>query len=278
MRHLQSNIHHLLADWDAAKRIHTVEAYVAFLLQHPASKRVADARAAIESLDWSSTQATGSREALEAFIRKYPKSPNAQKASDMVWDLAAPELVKAAAGNNWNRVRSLVEAGADVNANLNGGVTALMYASFQGNMEMVKLLVEKGADINHVSGTESPLFLSDSNYYRDSRKSHPEIVTYLVSAALKHKNFRSPSVKEIRDMTWHVVNKEGWNAGHIGIELVTVVRNTNDKSRIDVTGDVSTWNNVARMELGKWYLTIVPEGDKWKATGKPENEELLHKK
>jgi hypothetical protein len=85
-------------------------------------------------------------------------------------------------------------------------------------------------------------------------------------------------VKEIREMTWHVVNKEGWNTGHIGIELVTVVRNTNDKSRIDVTGDVSTWNNVARMELGKWYLTIVPEGDKWKATGKPENEELLHKK
>ena len=265
-------------DWDAAKRTNTVDAYEAFLRQYPASKNGAEARSAIDSLEWNSAQSVGSREALEAFIRKYPKSPNAKKASDRVWDLAAPELVKAAAGNNWGRVKSLVETGADVNASLNGGVTALMYASFQGNMEMVKLLVEKGADINHVAGTESPLYLCDSNFYRDSRKSHPEVVAYLVSSALKHKDHRSPSVKDIREMTWDIVNSEGLNAGSIGIELLTVARNVHDKSKIEVAGNVATWNKSARFELGQWYLTIVAEGDKWKATGKPENEGLLYKK
>jgi ankyrin repeat protein len=46
-------------------------------------------------------------------------------------------------------VRRLVEAGAEVNAASNSGVTPLMNAAGMGNKEAVELLIKKGADVNH---------------------------------------------------------------------------------------------------------------------------------
>jgi ankyrin repeat protein len=42
----------------------------------------------------------------------------------------------------------LIEEGADINAQNNKGVTALMIASFRGKTKVAKLLIEEVADLN----------------------------------------------------------------------------------------------------------------------------------
>ncbi len=46
------------------------------------------------------------------------------------------------------KVRSLIDAGEDVNAEAEYGETALMAAAEKGQVETVKLLLEAGADVN----------------------------------------------------------------------------------------------------------------------------------
>lgn len=46
------------------------------------------------------------------------------------------------------KVRSLLEEGADINARDRYGQTALMNAAHGGQVELVRLLIEKGADLN----------------------------------------------------------------------------------------------------------------------------------
>lgn len=62
-------------------------------------------------------------------------------------DLSAAFL-KAVMDGNMGVVKSLVEKGADVNADLGNGTTPLMSAMFRGNIELVKVLLDKGADVN----------------------------------------------------------------------------------------------------------------------------------
>ena len=63
-------------------------------------------------------------------------------------------LQYAATAGNWDIVRLLVEAGADVNAPAyrSDPVTALEAATFQGHVEMVAFLLDRGANVN-ASGT-----------------------------------------------------------------------------------------------------------------------------
>ncbi len=58
------------------------------------------------------------------------------------------EMVNAAARGDWNKVRSLVREGADVNARNGWGESALMIASWHGRREVVRWLLENSADIN----------------------------------------------------------------------------------------------------------------------------------
>lgn len=46
------------------------------------------------------------------------------------------------------KVRSLLEEGADINAKDQHGQTALMNAAHAGQVELVRLLIENGADLN----------------------------------------------------------------------------------------------------------------------------------
>lgn len=45
-------------------------------------------------------------------------------------------------------VKLFIDAGINVNANVENGYTALMYAAEKGYLEIAKLLIEKGANVN----------------------------------------------------------------------------------------------------------------------------------
>jgi ankyrin repeat protein len=61
---------------------------------------------------------------------------------------ASEDFLKAAASEDINEVRKLIEAGVDVNAADEWGVTALMVAAFKGDSEIVRLLIDHRADVD----------------------------------------------------------------------------------------------------------------------------------
>lgn len=84
-------------------------------------------------------------------------------------------LVAAAAANKSEAVRLLLERGADVNKKLKRGPTALMIASFHGDIEMVRLLLANGADVNADC-------LGDTALSWAKQKGHPEVVNLLIAS------------------------------------------------------------------------------------------------
>jgi hypothetical protein len=58
------------------------------------------------------------------------------------------ELLQAAVSGNIDEVRRMIEAGADVNARAEQGVTALMLAAYGGYTRVARLLIEAGADLD----------------------------------------------------------------------------------------------------------------------------------
>jgi ankyrin repeat protein len=61
-------------------------------------------------------------------------------------------LMAAASQGDVNLVRTLLTAGADVNAHNKAGGSALIYAAWSGDTETVAILLNHGAEINHQSG------------------------------------------------------------------------------------------------------------------------------
>ena len=57
-------------------------------------------------------------------------------------------LIEAIIQGDIDRIRLLLNNGADVNAKYEHGQTPLMWASKEGRADIVKLLLEKGADVN----------------------------------------------------------------------------------------------------------------------------------
>jgi len=61
--------------------------------------------------------------------------------------IISPKLFKAINSNDLERVKYLVEKGANIESKDNFGCTPLHRASWGGNLDIVKYLVEKGANI-----------------------------------------------------------------------------------------------------------------------------------
>ena len=76
-------------------------------------------------------------------------------------------LIKAAHTGELEVVKTLIENGADVNAQSRHGITALMYAASEGNFDIIKYLVEHGADVNIKSEDgETAIKSAMSNFYK----------------------------------------------------------------------------------------------------------------
>ena len=58
------------------------------------------------------------------------------------------DLLSAVRAGDAAAIEQLLAAGTSPNAQIQGGVTALIAASFEGNTNIVKLLLEKGADVS----------------------------------------------------------------------------------------------------------------------------------
>ena len=75
-------------------------------------------------------------------------------------------LVTAAANNNVEIVRILIEHGADVNQSTTNNWTPLHFAAKNNNPEILKMLIDKGANVNVVNKMgESPLKIAEERGY-----------------------------------------------------------------------------------------------------------------
>jgi ankyrin repeat protein len=89
-------------------------------------------------------------------------------------------LTKAAVDGNMDRVRALIfNRHANVNRTNEFGETALMIASYRGDVDMVRLLVKAGADVNFVKQGESD---EETALMIASAQGHLGVVRTLVEA------------------------------------------------------------------------------------------------
>lgn len=57
-------------------------------------------------------------------------------------------LVKAASAGDTKKVLELIKNGANVNAKMDDGLTALMFAAYKGYEDIAELLISNGAKVN----------------------------------------------------------------------------------------------------------------------------------
>lgn len=88
-------------------------------------------------------------------------------------------LMAATDNNNMEITKLLVEQGADVNAKDRDGDIAIFYAALNGNMEMVQYLIENGADIT-ITNTK----WNRNIIHYAARSGNLELVQYLVNQGI----------------------------------------------------------------------------------------------
>jgi len=109
----------------------------------------------------------GSRERVRRIL-DLGADPNAR------WPGDGSPLIIAAAKGRADLVEMLIEAGADVDLGVGGDGSPLIQAALHGHLEVVRLLVEEGADLDLiVEGDENPLI-------RAAGAGHLEVVRFLL--------------------------------------------------------------------------------------------------
>ena len=69
------------------------------------------------------------------------------------------QLIQAVARNETDRIRRLIEQGADLNTQDSEGRTATMIATYNNDVETAKILIEAGADVNIQDDMKNSPFL-----------------------------------------------------------------------------------------------------------------------
>jgi bla regulator protein BlaR1 len=84
-------------------------------------------------------------------------------------------MVEAAAEGDVTGVTKFLDAGADINATVDGDGSPLIAAAREGHMPLVRFLLQRGADVNlGVPGDGNPLIMA-------AREGHVEIVDFLLA-------------------------------------------------------------------------------------------------
>ena len=93
------------------------------------------------------------------------------------------ELSRAAYNGEIEKVKALIESGADVNAWSNLGLgnhTPLMFAVYKGHFEVAKILIEAGADVNAVHSPDHTVLYHALESYQLSA----EVIQLLVDSGV----------------------------------------------------------------------------------------------
>jgi len=108
----------------------------------------------------------------------------------------------AAARKGYSKVVSyLIEAGADVNFQVNGGWTALMEAVYRGNEDCVKVLLDKGANVNIKSEGITALILVRSRFIGEEGEERYSIFKILLDQENINVNSIHYGVPTLHDFT-----------------------------------------------------------------------------
>lgn len=109
---------------------------------------------------------------LQSLLKKYPRIVNIKYSSSCM-----TALMLAVLQGDLDIIKAIIEAGADINAQSNGGMTALMEAASWGHADIAKLLIEAGANIN-ARNTEG----STALLYAAGNRRAADVVKILVNA------------------------------------------------------------------------------------------------
>jgi len=113
------------------------------------------------------------------------------------------DLIEAARWGDLEKVKKLLDRGADVNARDKDGWTPLHWASVHGHLDVIKLLVERGADVNASNHGWTPL-------HEAASRGHLNVVKFLVERGAdvnaRDREGRTPLDLARREMYWNVAD------------------------------------------------------------------------
>ncbi|MFF2457121.1 ankyrin repeat domain-containing protein [Peribacillus simplex] len=134
------------------------------------------------------------------------------------------QLIQAVALNETDRIRSLIDQGADLNTQDSEGRTATMIATYNNDVETAKILIEAGADVNIQDDMKnSPFLYAGAEGYIDILKlaieagADPSITNRYGGTALipASEHGHVEAIKELltkTDIDVNHVNDLGWTA------------------------------------------------------------------